>query len=296
MIDTQTSRMVIAEGFPGQRLLVLPRPMVRSALQRAGTSHLVVTDCGYFPEARAHGMTRESGINQAIVITCTKGRGWCVIDGVEHTVLPGQVLIIHPGLPHSYGADPDDPWTLWWLHVAGRDLAEFLHAVGMTPSTPVRTVSDIYRVVGLVEEVVHWMGEDSTWENLVAASGAAWHLMALLSADRQPSGSRSTSVDLAREYLRNHLAERVAVSDLAAMASVSTSHFAALFRDQVGMPVLQYQTQLRMARARELLDTTAWDVTRVAEEVGYIDPFYFSRLFKKIHGVPPRGYRAQDKG
>jgi len=296
MIVPHTRRMVIAEGFPGQRLLVLPRPTMRSALQRPGTSHLVVTDCGYFPEARAHGMTRHAGIDQAIVITCTKGRGWCVIDGVEHTVLPGQVLIIHPGLPHSYGADPDDPWTLWWLHVAGRDLGEFLRAVGMSPATPVRAVSDIYRVVALVEEVVHWMGEDSTWENLVAASGAAWHLMALLSADRQPSGSRASAVDLAREYLRNHLAERVAVSDLAAMASVSASHFAALFKEQVGMPVLQYQTQLRMARARELLDTTTWDVARIAAEVGYQDSFYFSRLFRRIHGTPPRGYRAQDKG
>ncbi|RXZ68631.1 AraC family transcriptional regulator [Agromyces albus] len=288
--------MTIEDGFPGQRLFVLPRPTVRAALQRPGTAHLVVTDCGYFPEARAHGMTRTSGIDQAIVIACTKGQGWCVIEGVQHTVHAGQVMIIQPGVPHSYGADPDDPWTLWWLHIAGRDLLEFLRAAGMTPAAPVRGVSDIYRVVALVEEVVHWMGEDSTWENLVAASGAAWHLMALLSANRQLSGNGASTVEGARDYLRNHLEERVSVNDLAAMASLSTSHFAVLFREHVGMAVLQYQTQLRMARARELLDTTDKDVADIAEEVGYQDSFYFSRLFRKVHGVPPRTYRAQHKG
>lgn len=288
--------MTIAEGFPGQRLLVVPRPTIRAALARPGTSHLVVTDCGFFPEARSHGITRTVGIDQAIVIACTKGRGWAVIDGVEHSVHPGQVLVVPPGQPHSYGADLDDPWTAWWLHIAGRDLHELLSTVGMTAAQPVRTASDFYRVVGLVEEVVQRVGADATWDNLVAASGAAWHLLAVLSADRQVSGTRGSAVDSAREYLRTHLAERVSISDLAQMASVSPSHFAALFRDQVGVPVLQYQTQLRMARARELLDTTTLDIAAIALDTGYPDAYYFSRLFRKVHGVPPRQYRAQVKG
>ena len=69
--------MTIPDGFPGQRMLVLPRPRVREALQLPGTAHLVVTDCGYFPEAQSHGQTRNSPIPQAVIIVCAKGSGWC---------------------------------------------------------------------------------------------------------------------------------------------------------------------------------------------------------------------------
>ncbi len=288
--------MTTVDGFPGQHLNVLPRPRVASALRQPGTAHLVVTDCGYFPEARAHKLTRPAGIDQTIVILCTRGRGWCTVEGGEHDVSAGQVLIIPPGVAHSYGADPDDPWTLWWLHVAGRDLAEFLVASGMTAEAPVRTLGDLYRAVALAEEVVRWMERDTTHASLIAASGAAWHLMALLSSDRPTTSTRSSVIDSARDYLKNHLDERVSVAQLAAMAPMSPSHFAALFRQQIGVPVLQYQTQLRMARARELLDTTEMPVASIAATVGYPDAFYFSRQFRAVHGTTPLRYRAQHKG
>ncbi len=288
--------MVIADGFPGQRLTVVPRPLIREALQRAGTSHLVVTDCGYYPDARAHGMTRLNGIGQAVLIVCVRGAGWCEIGGVRHTVRAGQVLVVPPGEPHSYQADQDDPWTVWWLHVAGPDLPELLRTSRLTARAPVREVPDLYRVVGLVEEVVRVLERDSAATSLLVASGAAWHLLAILSALSDDPGVDSSPIDRARDYLREHLADHLSINDLAAMAHLSASHFASLFRARVGVPPLRYLTDLRMARARELLDTTDRTIASIAEEVGYRDPFYFSRQFSAIHGVTPRAYRAQHKG
>ncbi|MNW68056.1 Arabinose operon regulatory protein [compost metagenome] len=51
-----------------------------------------------------------------------------------------------------------------------------------------------------------------------------------------------------------------------------------------------------MARARHLLDTTAAPVKAVADEIGYDDPYYFSRLFRRIHDVSPSEYRRRVKG
>lgn len=277
-------------------MLVLPGPRVREALTLPGTSHLVVTDCGYFPEARSHGRTRTRPIGEAIIIVCTKGAGWCRTASGRFPVSAGQVLILPPGAPHSYGADEDDPWTLWWLHVSGRDLPEFLSAAGMTVDAPVRNLSDVFRVVALVAEVLKWMERDSTTASLLASAGAAWHLMALLVSDRSPGDERSTSIDRAAEFMRDHLTERVEVSGLAAMVRLSPSHFAALFKRQFGTPVLQYQTQLRMARAREILDTTHKPIADVAAAVGYADSFYFARQFKRIHGVTPNAYRRRHRG
>lgn len=96
--------------------------------------------------------------------------------------------------------------------------------------------------------------------------------------------------------MRDHLTERVEVSDLAAMVRLSPSHFAALFKRQCGTTVLQCQTQLRMARAREIRDTTRKPIADVAAAVGYADSFYFARQFKRIHGVTPNGYRRRHRG
>jgi AraC family transcriptional regulator of arabinose operon len=288
--------MLIADGFPGQRMLVLPRPRVREFLDQPGTNHLVVTDCGYFPEAQSHGRTRNTPLTQAVVIVCAKGKGWCETAAGRFEVAPGQVVVLPPGHPHAYGADADDPWTLWWIHVAGRELPGFLTAAGMTIDAPVRRPANVYPIVTLMTEVVQWMERDSTTPSLLAAAGAAWHALTLLAADRTTSDATTDVIDQAAAYLRAHINEHVSVAELSAMARLSSSHFSALFKKHIGYPVLQYQTQLRMARAREMLDTTGQPVSIIAEAVGYPDAFYFTRQFRQVHGITPRDYRAQHKG
>jgi AraC family transcriptional regulator of arabinose operon len=277
-------------------MLVLPRPRVREFLQQAGTAHLVVTDCGYFPRAQSHGRVRLTPISQLVVLVCVEGRGWCETPAGRFDVGASEVVILTPGQPHGYGSDEDDPWTLWWFHVAGSDIEAFLQAAGMTAQHPVRRARNLYHVVSLMTEVVAWMERDSTTPSLLAGAGAAWHVLTLLAAERQGAADSTDVVEQAADYLRTHLAEHVTVAELAAVASLSTSHFSALFKRHIGTPVLQYQTMLRMAKARELLDTTNGTVAAIAEEVGYPDSFYFARQFKKVHGVAPRDYRNQHKG
>lgn len=286
----------VSDGFPGQVLISLPRPTVDAALHRPGTSHVVVTDCGYFPEARAHGMSRPAPIDQAIVAICTSGRGWCALGGKRHRVTAGQVFVVPPGFAHSYGADAERPWTLWWMHVAGRDVLELLRSGGVTSAAPVRDVADPYRMVALIEEIIRTIAVDPGASNLLAASGAAWHLLAVLLASSRPAGSRQSPVELARDYIRSNVAEQLTVAALARMANLSASHFAAEFRRRFGVSPLRYQTDLRMARAREMLDTTERTVAEIALLVGYPDRAYFSRQFSAVHGVSPRSFRARLKG
>lgn len=295
MRRTHNHGVTISEGFPGQRLLVLPRPVVAASLRQPGTSHLVVTDCGYFLSAKSHRMNRPQGVDQAIIIVCVRGRGSAKVGDQRYDIGPGQVLVIPPSTPHEYKADASEPWTIWWIHVTGPDLTELLRSSRLTALTAVREVRDPFRVMALIEEVVRTLESDSSPSSLLQASGAAWHLLTTLSANSRAPGA-SFAMDRARDYLREHVSERVSIDDLASMASMSSSHFAASFRARFGLPVLRYQTELRMARARELLDLTDRPIAAIAVEVGYQDPFYFSRKFTAVHGVAPRRYRAEKKG
>ena len=288
--------MLVPDGFPGQRMLVVPRPRLREFLSHPGAIGYAVSDCGYFPEAQSHGRNRPVPISQAVIIACVGGRGWCETEKGRFPVGVGQVIVLEPDQPHSYGADDDDPWTVWWVHLTGHGLGEFLHEVGLTNDRPAREVSDLYRVVTLLAEIVAWMERDNTRTSMIAAAGAGTHLLSVLATDRGTSGGTEELIEHAAEYLRGHLDEAISLSELADMARLSSSHFAALFRRQIGYPVLQYQTLLRMSRSRELLDTTSESVSSIAATVGYMDPFYFSRQFKRVHGVTPREYRSGHRG
>jgi AraC-like DNA-binding protein len=286
---------LVGEGFPGQRMLVLPRPQVELALQRPVTRNLIVTDCGYFPHAEHHGWVRTRPIRQLVVILCLRGKGWCETSAGRFAVRAGQALLLPPGLPHAYGADADDPWTVWWVHTDGASVKDLLHVAGASIDSVVRDIPDIYGSAALVEEIMRWMERDTTEASLVRASGTAWHLLTSLAFSRAPSaGNAQDMVERAADYLRSHINRRVNVSDLADMSGMSASHFAAMFKKYTGVATITYQTQLRMASARELLDTTQQSVKEVANAVGYDDSFYFSRQFKKLHGLSPTAYRRHD--
>lgn len=283
------------EGFPGQRLRVVPRSIVRAALLEPITSQVLVTDCGYFPRAGSHGRVRPTGAGQTIVIVCSQGRGWVELDGVRHSIGPRQAVIIPRREPHAYGADNADPWTIWWLHLSGERMAELVEACGATVQRPVVEVPRFALSVALIGEAIDHLEHDDTRQSLLAASGAAWHLMTSIAAGR-PESPGNHPVDRVKEHLSENLAEPITLTELARTVSMSTSHLIAVFKDATGYSPMSYRTLLRMQRARVLLDTSDKPIAAIAAEVGYDDAAYFSRRFTQLHEQSPRDYRRTSKG
>lgn len=277
-------------------MCVLPAPLVSQLLRERVTSRLLVTDVGYFPQAKAHGRRRDHGAPEAIVIICVAGHGWCEYSGHLVRVPAGSVLVLPPGQPHLYWADSDDPWTIWWMHVTGVDVPEMLAAMRMDQG-PCFRVEDLFRVTAALERIITLLDRDETWPNLVDASGVAWAVLAHLTSTRASTTRHGHGpVRNALEHLRENFASPVQVPELARLAGLSTSHFSALFRGATGIGVTEYVKRLRMARARELLATTSKSIAEIAGTVGYADSFYFSRQFRSINGCSPSDYRRRTHG
>ncbi|MFI2102722.1 helix-turn-helix domain-containing protein [Isoptericola sp. NPDC019693] len=286
-------RGALRDGFAGQRMVVVPRPAVRAALARPVTGRLVVTDAGFFPHAARHGRSRPDGAREHVVLVCTDGAGWCRTPGGRSDVLPGDVVLVPAGAPHEYAAAERDPWTLWWFHATGPDADELARAARDAAGGPVSHLRDPATVASLVSQVIDAL-DDGTGGGLVRAAGAAWHALAhVVATGRRSPGPAPDPVERAVEHLRATAPRRTSVTALAAMVGLSTSQLGALFRAQVGTSPLQYQTRLRLARARELLDATELPVAAVAQACGYDDPLYFSRQFARTHGTSPSAYRAR---
>ena len=93
-------------------------------------------------------------------------------------------------------------------------------------------------------------------------------------------------------HMQRHLADAMAVTDLASRINLSPSRFRALFTAQTGVGPAQYLQWLRLRRARLLLERTFLSVKEVMGLVGYNDPSHFSRDFRRVHGVSPSALRG----
>lgn len=284
-------------GFPNERISVLPRPRLKEMLTDPINSHLLVTDCGYFPNAQDHERHRPTGCAETIVIFCVDGKGWAQVDGTDFTVKPGQALVVPQGRPHSYGASADHPWTIWWMHMQGKDVLPFLEVAGVSGESAVVNVQDLAGVVNLFQEILTLMEHDESSMTLQQAGGAGWHLLTHIAVSRnRTTVSRLHPTQIAVARLQRDFAKEVSVSALAKEVGLSISHFSALFREATGFGPRLYQTRLRMLKARQLLDTTDLAVSQIARLVGYQDPLYFSRRFQLIHKVTPTEHRSRAKG
>jgi AraC-like DNA-binding protein len=92
-------------------------------------------------------------------------------------------------------------------------------------------------------------------------------------------------------WMEENMAGKATLNDLAALIPLSVEHLIALFNDVLDDSPMHYRNRLRIAKAKELLQWTDHSVRNIAEQVGFADPLYFSRVFRRTEGVSPSQYR-----
>lgn len=285
------------EGFPGQHHVVLPAPVIAAASEHALLSGLFVTDAGQYPTAHGHLVTRPVGTAGAVLIVCTAGRGWTQSQAQRHDLTAGDVVFIGPGEAHSYGAAVDDPWTIEWAHFSGSETPAWRQAVAGTDFI-LRLHPTAAAGLGLarVHELLE-AGYDET-QLLLAAVALRRCLTQLVKLRRVPSHAPTAveAVEATADWMRGHLSSQVTLAMLAKQAAMSSSRYSDIFRLRFGYSPVDWFLRQRVQQACHLLDVTREKVEVVGLEVGFRDPYYFSRSFRKVMGSSPREYRAIAKG
>ena len=111
--------------------------------------------------------------------------------------------------------------------------------------------------------------------------------------DRKKLKPSANRLAVSLDYMMAHLDQPMRISSLCAQVGLSPSRFFELFKNATGDTPLNWFIRARMRRAGELLEKSDLQIKEVAGQVGYNDPFYFSRLFKVVHGMSPTAYRKQ---
>ncbi|RKY25009.1 MAG: hypothetical protein DRP62_02395 [Planctomycetota bacterium] len=104
-----------------------------------------------------------------------------------------------------------------------------------------------------------------------------------------------TQISPAINYIDANYDKPITLADIAKASCLSVSRLAHIFKDQMGITIIDYLTSVRIERAKQLLLATDQNCTEVCFEVGYNNQSYFTRTFKELVGVTPRQFRVKNQ-
>ena len=108
-------------------------------------------------------------------------------------------------------------------------------------------------------------------------------------SDEQPAGDEQQ--EEFRAFIVQHFMEDIAVKDIAGYFGYSEAYFCKLFKQYFGHSFVSYLTDYRMQQAEELMRTSTLSIKDIGKAVGYPDPNYFTKVFRRVRGVSPSGFR-----
>jgi AraC-like DNA-binding protein len=233
-----------------------------------------------------------------------------VVQGAKQVILGNETYVydaqhylitsVHlPTVVHVTEASPEKPYLGLKLKIDQREIAQLMADCQLPPPKPQKTdramatgevtlplLSAILRLIELLTEeqdipilapVIH---REIIYRLLVGDQGARLRQCAA-------AGSQSYQIARAVEWLKNNFTQPLRIEDLAAQVSMSTSTFHHHFRSMTALTPLQYQKQLRLQQARQLMLAEHLDATSASFQVGYESPSQFSREYSRLFGAPP---------
>lgn len=110
---------------------------------------------------------------------------------------------------------------------------------------------------------------------------------------RKGAEKSSSLIETAKEYIQVNYSKDISLDDVSRTVNISPYYFSKIFKEDTGEGFVEYLTRIRIDKAKELLTTTEYSMKEICSMVGYADPNYFSRSFKKNVGVTPTEYKRE---
>lgn len=288
-----------SRGFQGELIIEVPKVAIAQSQKLPLINTLFIARMGFYPKALHHYYQRPTGISQVILLYCTDGKGWLQFKKNIVMLEAGEVYLIPAGIPHSYGADTKNPWTIYWFHFHGSHCNESVKAI--MGEEKGKTVKGIQ--VGFSEKrdaifkqiaTVFFKGYSAA--NLLFANLLLQYYLASFVVPEQfllqplPAYTPNAS-DKAILFMQQNLSRQITLGNIAQAAHLSVSFFSRKFKKDTGYAPIEYFNYLRIQQACQLLHFSKLRINEVASKIGIDDPLYFSRLFKQQMGVSPVAYR-----
>jgi AraC-like DNA-binding protein/quercetin dioxygenase-like cupin family protein len=284
-----------SDGFKGRRSIKLPQAIKTQLTQNETTCSLYLTNIGYYPKAAGHFRSRPNGVNENVLIYCVDGKGWLSVNNKKYEIGENQFFILEKEVPHEYQADQQSPWSFYWVHFTGEKASIFSsifnRILDITPVEGDRTQERI----SIFEEIYQNLELGYSQDNLEYVSMCLWHLLASFRFVKQfrvvNNVKQMNVIQQTILYMKKNLNKNLKLEEIAKHVHYSVSHLSLLFTKSTSYSPLEYFAQLKIQRACQYLDHSDLPIKSIAYELGFNDPFYFSKVFKKHTSLSPIQYK-----
>lgn len=261
-----------------EELRVFPGESAPLWVSLAGITH---PDPHYHIERPAAGLT--------VLEYVTAGEGVVQINGQERPVRAGEVYLLCAGTSQIYRAAPSEPFEKVFLNMEGV-WAERLPADCGLLAQGIYSGEGLWDLFAQIPDLVRHKPQADDGVTL-----AALFTQVLLRLSRRMSATTICAEAVAmKDWIDRHPERLVHISELAACLFRSSDYCIKRFAAAYGVTPYEYQLSMKMDIACRLLKGSRLPVQEIAAAVGYSDPQYFSGLFRRRVGVPPRTYRNQN--
>jgi len=259
---------------------------------------LVVGSCGtYRLKTRPKLPTYwQKGRRDYQILYVANGKTHFWFDGKKEIVSAGHMVLYKPEEIQKYVYYLEDNPEVFWIHFTGSDVKNILEYHGISLDEHVFYCGVLPDYKALFRKIIQ--------ELQLCRYGYEDYIASLfndilLLVDRQQheqkkaTGNVQEQIERAAAYFNENYNTKISIDDYAESLHISTNWFIHNFKQYAGMSPAQYILSLRMVNAQSLLERTTYNIKEISEIVGYENPLYFSRVFKKEIGKSPAQYRKE---
>lgn len=225
------------------------------------------------------------------------GEGTFRVDTRTYNLRAGQLFIIYPSQAVSYSADEYDPWEYAWVGFNGIEAERLLQMTDFSRENPVISYNDSTRLRNHLLDIYNSSGSADFNESKMTG-----HLYLFLStlisiseSSKRSSYQNPAYIEKALKFIQYNYSNNISVEDIAANVGLSRSHLHRIFVQNLSVSPNEFLIKFRINKACSLLKNSGLSINSIANSVGFNDPLYFSRVFKKVKGTPPSQYISSQK-
>lgn len=258
---------------------------------------LIVTSCGTYRLKTVKRLPtwRPKGRLDYQLLYIVSGKGHFYFHGEDRVVYAGRMVLIQSRQEQHYEYFGEDKPEVYWVHFTGSDVKNILRSYNIPMDDPIFYSGASSTYSYLFKEMINELQNCKTgYEDLLTMYlRQIFLLVQRTRQEERPTVSTyiQEEMEFARRYFNEHYNEPISIQEYAESRNMSVCYFQRNFKQIVKHTPMQYLLTIRVNNAASLLETTDYSMAEIAAIVGYEDPLYFSRLFRKIKGVSPRDYR-----
>ncbi|MDR2913970.1 MAG: AraC family transcriptional regulator [Tannerella sp.] len=290
----------IKDGFKGERFISLPEKLLEEYGNDALIGNLYIRKIGYFPRVKYHYVQKEQSSGYAMLIYCTDGKGWYEIGGKKYRIEKNQYVILPHDKPYSFGADDQDPWTIYWMHFKGRLMSSFVPCSFVPHAIIPGEYSRMQDRILLFEEIYKCFSMGYIQEYMAYSSMCLYQFLSSFIYLEQfrnlrtPMHKELSFSSKVIRYMQENIEVNLTLDQLAAYFRYSPSHFSMLFHQETGVSPIHYFIGLKIQKACQYIELTDMKISEISIKLGFEEPAYFSRIFSKVMGLSPSAYRERE--